>query len=325
MTSAGMPVPGGLLGQVVEQLAGLGALDVATLRQDEGHEIAEISIGIDPVQRLRLLVAADLTSNGNGSPRANGDVSADGLLGAVLAERERLARDLHDDVVQEVFATAMVLASLVPTLPVAVRPRLEELIDRQDEIVRRLRSTVFALKGRAGAAQTTQQAVERVCAEAQRALGFEPLLRIVGDLSVLDGDEIRDHLVMALRESLSNVARHARASRVDTEIRVTPVEVKVIVKDDGRGIGASGGLASGSVGATSAGRPVVRIAGDGLRNLEQRARLLGGRCAVRNGVPHGTVVDWSVPLSAQSASSGANGDDQASGEVSSDSTSSSLT
>ncbi|MFM2183397.1 MAG: hypothetical protein RJB61_1691 [Actinomycetota bacterium] len=320
-----MPVPGGLLDQVVESLAGLGALDVATLRQDEGHEIAEISIGIDPMQRLRLLVAADLTTNGSGAVRAQGGAVADGLLGAVLAERERLARDLHDDVVQEVFATAMVLASLVPTLPVALRPRLEELIDRQDEIVRRLRSTVFALKGRAGAAQSMQHAVEQVCAEAQRALGFEPGLRIVGDLSVLDGDEIRDHLVMALRESLANVARHARASRVDAEIRVTPDQVKLIVEDDGRGIAANAVVAPGSVRALSASRPAVRSGGDGLGNLEQRARLLGGRCAVRNGVPRGTVVDWTVPLRLQSAPNGSAADGQHSGEASSDATSASLT
>jgi signal transduction histidine kinase len=170
-----------------------------------------------------------------------------------------------------------------------------------------------------------QHAVEQVCAEAQRALGFEPGLRIVGDLSVLDGDEIRDHLVMALRESLANVARHARASRVDAEIRVTPDQVKLIVEDDGRGIAANGVMAPGSVRALSASRPAVRSGGDGLGNLEQRARLLGGRCAVRNGVPRGTVVDWTVPLRLQLAPNGAAADGQHSGEASSDATSASLT
>lgn len=318
-----MPSPGGLLDQVVESLAGLGALDVATLRQDDGREVAEISIGIDPAQRLRLLVAADLTSNGHGGPRPTAVGGADdGWLGAVLAERERLARDLHDDVVQEVFATAMVLASLVPTLPAVVRPRLEELIDRQDEIVRRLRSTVFALKGGGAGGQAAVLAVERVCAEAQRALGFAPSLLVVGDMAVLDGCEITDHLVMALREALSNVARHAQASRVEAQIRVTPTEVRMVVEDDGRGMRAGGGVPSGHGGRHGNGAG-VHLAGDGLGNLEQRARLLGGRCAVRDGVPRGTVVDWTVPL--PSAADGALGQLSPLDGASIDSTSSSLT
>lgn len=284
-----MPRPGELLDHVVGALAGLGALDVARFRDDDGHGVAEISIGVPPDKSIRLLVAANVTAEGRADP-AGVRIDHDGSMAAILAERERLARDLHDDVVQEVFATAMALAALVPQLPDGVRRRIEDLIDRQDEIVRRLRTTVFALKGCSAEGRSAQQAVARVVAEAQRSLGFEPSLRVVGDLSELDGSELVDHLVMALRESLSNVARHARATAVDAEVAVSADEVRFALVDDGSGLG-NGAPSGAGVGAPHE----DRSRGDGLRNLEQRARLLGGTCRVANGSPRGTVVTWSVP------------------------------
>lgn len=196
-------------------------------------------------------------------------------LGLLVAERERVARDLHDGVVQEVFATAMTLAALRPLVPPPVQPRLDELIDRQDSIVRLLRSTVFALRppqvGRDGACA----AITRIANEAARGLGFSPRVRLDGELDNLGDDRLVGHLLFASREMLSNVARHARASAVTIDVSLARGHVVLRVADDGIGIS-----------------PDRLRHGDGLTNLSQRARELGGDCHIKSSPRHGTIVTW---------------------------------
>lgn len=284
--------PGELLDHVVEALAGFGALDVAVLRDEGGHRVAEIVVDGNGSGHgtCRILMAADTTERGDvsvPSTHASFDITPTDML---IAERERVARDLHDGVVQDVFATAMALAALVPLLPTDMGRRLEELIDKQDEIVRRLRTTVFSLKGCGAGGRCAREAVQRVALEASRALGFEPTVTFDGAVECLDGTELLDHLLMACRESLSNIARHAAASRVDVTLSTTPTAVGLVVADDGRGLGGRRSSSSADEMTTLA------SAGDGLRNLDQRARLFGGRCLVRSGHEGGTVVEWRTPL-----------------------------
>ena len=215
----------------------------------------------------------DLSNRGN--HQLLDDSLTDGAIGAVAAERERVARDLHDGVVQEVFATAMSLAALRPFVTPSLQLRLDELIDRQDAIVQRLRCTVFGLRPPVIDGDGARESLQHVCVDAQRSLGFLPLLRIEGPIEHLDSDPVLGHLLLAFREVLSNVARHAHAQSVEVTVRVSDTDVELRVADDGVGIELA-----------------TAHSGDGLANLDRRARGLGGWCGVTSTPGKGTVVTW---------------------------------
>lgn len=209
-----------------------------------------------------------------------GDQLVDGALVdptmfTLVAERERVARDLHDGVVQEVFATAMALAALRPLVTPPLQRRLDELIDRQDAIVQRLRCTVFGLRPPRVDGDGARESLEHVCADAERSLGFMPALQIEGPVEELDGDPVLGHLLLAFREVLSNVARHAHADSVRVDVRISATDVELRVVDDGVGM-----------------EPATTRAGDGLANLDRRARGLGGWCGVASTPGQGTTVTW---------------------------------
>ena len=199
---------------------------------------------------------------------------------AVVEDRERIARDLHDTVIQQLYATGM---SLTAALRLAekpeVRERLARSIDDLDKTMRSIRSTIFALE----AADREQSGglrsdIVKLVARSENALGFPPRLTMDGLVDTLVPEGIADHLVAALRESLSNVAKHAHARRVDVEVLVGDGYATVCVSDDGAGIGEARG------------------SGNGLRNLSERAAALGGDFAVAPRDGGGTVASWRVPL-----------------------------
>jgi signal transduction histidine kinase len=210
-------------------------------------------------------------------------VRTDGVLDPLLAERERVARDLHDGVVQEVFATAMALAALRPLVALPVQRRLDELIDLQDAIVQHLRCTVFGLRPPLIDGDGARASLEHVCADAEHSLGFHPALHIDGPVDQLDSDPVLGHLLLAFREVLSNVARHAHAATVDVSVQVSDADVELRVADDGRGMD-----------------PATAQAGDGLANLDRRARGLGGWCIVESVPGDGTAVTWHAARQAPS-------------------------
>jgi signal transduction histidine kinase len=196
---------------------------------------------------------------------------------ALLEERERIARDLHDKVVQRLFAAGM---SLQTALPLAVRSevssRIAEAIDDLDETIREIRYTIFALE------RPSERGVRiDIFAQvdgAREALGFSPDLKLDGPIDVVVTDEIADHLLATLQEALTNAAKHANPSRVDVLVRAGP-DVLVRVEDDGVGL------------------PQKLDHKSGLRNMEQRAQALGGSCTTRRAKRRGgTIVEWRVPL-----------------------------
>lgn len=201
---------------------------------------------------------------------------AETAMPAIARERERMARDLHDGVVQDVIATAMGLASLVPLVSDVVRPRLERIIENQDVIVRELRRTIFSLRPVDQPDVSPSHELLAVTVEAEKLLGFRPALHLSGDVDQIDRVML-GHLELSMHEMLANVARHAAAGHVDITVNVDDHVVTLSVVDDGLGI------------ATHAGR------GDGLDNLARRAQQLGGRCDFSSGSRGGTIVRWSVP------------------------------
>ena len=158
---------------------------------------------------------------------------------AILQDRDRIARDLHDLVIQRLYATGMSLQGAVPLL---TRPeaasRVSNAVDALDETIREIRSAIFSLQARGDSrAHGLRAQVLEVADEMSAPLGFAPSLRLVGPLDETVPTEVGEHLLGALREALSNAARHAHASRVDVTVQAD-TELALRVRDNGAGMGA---------------------------------------------------------------------------------------
>lgn len=195
-----------------------------------------------------------------------------------LEERERIARDLHDTVIQHLFAVGMNLQAVEGRIgDETVRGRVQWAVDHLDETIREVRSVIFGLQSARGPGGLRAR-IAALVGDATRSLGFEPRLRFDGLVDAGVDAEIGEHVLTALREALSNVARHAKATRVDVSVVVDDDWVDVRVVDDGVGIPRDGAR------------------GNGLLNLEARAVALGGECCVEPGTEgRGTAVALHVP------------------------------
>jgi len=201
---------------------------------------------------------------------------------ALSADRERIARDLHDTVIQRLFATGLSLQSSLPIVDEpALRSRIEEAVTSLDDTIRQVRTTIFALEPPPAVQQSIRARVLDIAAEAARTLGFDPEVRFAGAVDRTIGAALATELLSTLREALSNVARHAHAGRVSIEL-MAGVDVVLEVSDDGLGV------------APVASREGP--AGRGLANMAHRAHALGGTFSVEPGRAGGTVVSWRVPL-----------------------------
>jgi signal transduction histidine kinase len=197
----------------------------------------------------------------------------------LFEERDRIARDLHDTVIQRLFAVGLGLQGAVQLADTpALRDRLEGFTDDLDDTVREIRSTIFQLHSARTDGASLRRSVIELCAESARTMGFEPAVQLSGPVDTATDDDVADHLLAALREALSNVARHARASSTTVSVSVGDGRVTLRVVDDGVGPSTE----------PSGGR--------GLENLRSRAEELGGRCRVAAGEGGGTVLVWDVPL-----------------------------
>ena len=197
---------------------------------------------------------------------------------ALMEDRERIARDLHDTVIQRLFAVGL---SLQGTVHLAEKPevvdRIESAIDDLDTTLREIRSAIFELHAARPSVISVRQAVLEVIAESARTLGFEPTVHFEGPIDTGVGVTLAEHLLVALREALSNVARHSDASEVHVSVTMVGGRVGLEVHDDGVGFD-----------------PESVTPGRGLQNLAARAARLGGECIVHSR-PGGTSLRWVVP------------------------------
>ncbi|WP_092375423.1 GAF domain-containing sensor histidine kinase [Micromonospora phaseoli] len=206
--------------------------------------------------------------------RARGQEEREQLV--VLEDRERIARDLHDVVIQRLFATGLQLQSSVPlTARPEVAKRINAAVDDLDTTIKDIRRTIFELRTPMSAALRTE--IREAVEAAAESLGFRPRLELTGPVDSAIPDEVRPDLTAVLREALSNAVRHAGASRVSVAVSVDAAQVTVTVTDDG--VGCDPAAARG-----------------GLVNLRERAERHDGTFEVRPAEPRGTELRWSVPL-----------------------------
>ncbi|NKZ07861.1 sensor histidine kinase [Actinomadura latina] len=195
---------------------------------------------------------------------------------ALLEDRDRIAKDLHDTVIQRLFATAMTLmAAIKITQKREVATRVQRGVDDLDDTIRQIRSTIFALQAPPDEESLRSRVHALVDAAAER-LGFAPSVRLAGLLDTAVDDAVGEQLLAVVQESLSNVARHARASEAVVVIDVGD-DLTLRVEDDGVGI-PEGGRRSG------------------MRNMRERAEDHGGSFGTRARPGGGTILVWRVPL-----------------------------
>ena len=194
----------------------------------------------------------------------------------VVTDRERIARDLHDQVIQRLFAVGLSLQGAIPLAGSAdVEQRLAAAVDDLQDVISEIRTTIFDLHG--AAVTRLRQRIDAVLARFADA-GLRSSVHFAGPLSVVDG-ALADHAEAVVREALSNVVRHAGATTVSVQVRVDD-ELCIEVSDDGCGLPT----------------PITR---SGLRNLALRAEQSGGAFSVQNRPAGGTALRWSAPLVAE--------------------------
>jgi signal transduction histidine kinase len=206
---------------------------------------------------------------------------------ALVEDRERIARDLHDTIVQRLFATGLSLqgaTALIHNDPDRAAARVQSAVDELDTTVKHIRSAIFGL---ASASERDRSGVRSrvldLVADAGGMLGFEPTVLFEGPVDSATPEPVAADMLAMLREALSNVARHAQASRADVVVAIDGHdrgELVVRVTDDG--VGPPG---------------VDEPRGHGLDNMAARAKRLGGSFGLSPAAPTGTRVEWRVPVS----------------------------
>ncbi|SDM42716.1 sensor histidine kinase [Allokutzneria albata] len=196
----------------------------------------------------------------------------------VLADRDRIARDMHDHVIQRLYSSGM---SLQGTLRLVSQPearaRIQKVVHQLDETVRDIRTSIFDLHT-AGEekADSLRRRLLDTAAEAAEGSGLTPSVRMAGAVDTLVPPEIAEHAEAVVREGVSNAVRHARASAITVTAEATEDFVIEVVDD---GVGVPDGVAR-----------------SGLANLEQRARTCGGTATIAVQPGGGTRLTWRVPL-----------------------------
>jgi signal transduction histidine kinase len=203
----------------------------------------------------------------------------------LLEDRDRIARDLHDHVIQRLFAAGLTVESVASRLDHGPEAeRLARVVGDIDETIRQIRSSIFQLRGSLVPNTSGVRAkILAVVADAADGLGFQPQVSFTGPIDLATEDEHLEHVEAVLREALSNVVRHAHAKHVEVAVAALDSQLTIEVTDDG------GGMADTD-------------RRSGLDNLRQRADQFGGHFTVSSPWPSGshrqggTRLQWTIPL-----------------------------
>lgn len=197
-------------------------------------------------------------------------------LRAVSADRERIAADLHDRVIQKVFAAGLQLQGMVPDFSDEQRRQISEVMAELDGAIIALRGAIFQLTQPSMPVET-ERGLRDLAERSRRMLRFGPVVEVTGDVESIDRS-LHDEVLAVAQEALSNVARHARASQATVRLTVEEGRVVLEVTDDGDGMPAELPRASGT------------------ENIARRAQDLGGDAEWLPCEPRGTRLVWWAPL-----------------------------
>ncbi len=235
---------------------------------------AEVFTDVDEELVVGLAAAAGVAIDNARLHRRVGEL-------AMFEDRERIARDLHDTVIQRLFASGLSLQGTGPLVdrdPATAKERITAAVEDLDGTVKTIRTAIFALESASRSRDGLRDQVFGLCGEATGALGFEPSVRFEGAVDAATTDDVATDMLATLREALSNVARHADATEVQVSIEARNGAVTMEVSDNGVGLPAE---------ASEGGR--------GLVNMARRAERHGGSFELSAGTPMGTTVIWRVP------------------------------
>jgi signal transduction histidine kinase len=267
--------------------AALAATGEPAPQESAREALVPLAVGGGPVLGLLVIRGQPTQLGGSGAPLDDfGQRLAVGLTAAssqrekarvdLLEDRDRIARDMHDHVIQRLFATGLSLQSAgrLASEP-SVRERIETAVDEVDAVIKDIRHTIFALHRTPDSRSLTAE-ISAICEAAVVTLGFAPSLTIHGSPGEVP-EHVASDLLAVVREGLSNAARHAHATTVSVEVDVDQ-SVRVLVRDNGQGVPEG-------------------AARSGLDNLARRAATRGGGFELRSSEDGGTVITWSVPVS----------------------------
>jgi two-component system, NarL family, sensor histidine kinase DevS len=193
----------------------------------------------------------------------------------VLTDRDRIARDLHDHVIQRLFAVGLALQGTIPRARSAeVQQRLSDSVDDLQAVIQEIRTAIFDLHGPSAGSTRLRQRLDEAIAQFAGS-DVRTRAQFLGPLSAVDS-ELADHAEAVVREAVSNAVRHAHATELSVDVKVAD-DLCIEVMDNGRGISGD-------------------ITESGLANLRRRAEQCGGSFSLGNAAGGGTLLHWSAPL-----------------------------
>jgi signal transduction histidine kinase len=199
---------------------------------------------------------------------------------AVYEDRDRVARDLHDTVIQRLFALGLTLQGLAARLPTETANQLGGAVSEIDRVIAQVRSTIYEL-GMSDESRGVRDDITSLVHQLHEVVGSEVELTFTGPLDATIDDRVLEHLLITIREALTNVGKHAHATRASVSVAVDGTSCILTIADDGVGLTASPASAGGGL---------------GLPNLRRRAEKLHGTLSVDSPPGGGTVLTWKVPI-----------------------------
>ena len=198
---------------------------------------------------------------------------------AVHDERDRMARDLHDTVIQRLFGAGLRLQGIAGAVREAdIARRMGAVVTEIDESITQLRSIIYAL-GLAGGERDIRAKIITLLRDLAEVVGFEVRSAFDGAVDSAISDEIAEHLLIIVREAVTNIGRHAHATEATVRVSVDADHCQLTVTDNGRGMGAG----------------KTREGGLGLANMRRRAEKLRGSFNLESPPSGGTSLTWRVP------------------------------
>ncbi|MDQ0770175.1 two-component system sensor histidine kinase DevS [Pseudarthrobacter defluvii] len=197
---------------------------------------------------------------------------------ALFIDRERIAADLHDLVIQRLFAAGLSIQGLrrYTSDPAAHERRIAAVTGELDDCIHQLRDTIYSLQAREPDKELLSGRVLRAVQEAANAAGFLPRIQLSGPVDDAVGGEVAEQLLRVLQESVSNAVRHSGSEDISILLATQEDEVVLTVSDNGRGF-----------------KDPQRVSG--LNNMRNRAERLGGSCVIDSTPGKGTSVTWTAP------------------------------